>query len=139
MSEEEFEKKVSFILRELAKREYLETLNAIDELENDAVVRLDSHLVAVCCADLRLDAALATHQSYEECEGRYNNLVSLGLDARAQLLKSVVFANEASAQKRRIVETHVRLALQRVHEGPLPESLVERAEQLIAAAARGEF
>src|SRR5689334_3650155 len=79
MLKEEFDKRVSVILMTLRTREYLETLRAIDELESDARDSFDSHAAAVCCADLRLDAALATHQAFAECEARYNNLVSLGL------------------------------------------------------------
>jgi hypothetical protein len=139
MSEEELEKRVEAILREIGKRDYLETLRAIDQLENDALIVSDRHAVALSCADLRLDAALVTGQSCEESEQRYSELISLGLDARSQLLKSVVFAKEVSDQKRRIVETHVAVALQRAHGESLPESLVEQAEQLLAAARRGEL
>jgi hypothetical protein len=54
-------------------------------------------------------------------------------------LKTVIFANEVSSQKRSIVETHVAVALQRAPEETLPESLVRQAEQLLAAAQRGEL
>jgi hypothetical protein len=139
MTEEEFSKKANAILREIATRNYLETLAAIDQLENSDFIVSDRHAVALNCADLRLDAALGTGQPYEESERRYNDLVSLRPDALTQLMKSVIFAHQTSARKRRVVETHVRFALQRAHEEPLPESLIEQAEQLLAAAARGEF
>ena len=138
MPNAEFSRRADEILRTLGSRPYRENLAAIDELEKDALVDSDPQAVAVSCADLRLDAALVTHQPYDECEKLYGHLLASGADAMTQLQKSIIFAKE-SVRSRRVVEVHVLKALQRAREEPVPKSLIDHAERLLAAAKRDEL
>jgi hypothetical protein len=131
MDNEEFGRQTDLVLSCIRKRTYAETLDAIDRLELDAARDLGWHGVAVSCADLRLDAALATSQPFEECERRYNGLVSLGIDAQMELLKTVVFAKEADSPKREIVRAYLTAAVARGRDHGAPQSLVDVAEKLL--------
>lgn len=126
-----FDNQTEQILTGLSASTFEGSIRAINELEARARIGFlgDSLERALSsCADLRLDAALCTHQEYDECEGFYLSLLALNVDARTQLIKATILAREFPGNARALERLADALARGRVEA---PESLVLAAEALL--------
>jgi hypothetical protein len=124
-----FDSECDEILRTIASRPYRDTLMLVDALERRATLALPDQDARLSCADLRLDAALATGQQASECEARYNDLVQCGADTTLRLLKACVLVREVREVSTRTV-AHLRSALADA-DSKAPIELVETAKQLL--------
>jgi ADP-glucose pyrophosphorylase len=131
MTEAEFNSRTNTILRQIGTREYDETINAIDELEQEMEASSHIHDVKISCADLRFDAAVETRQPLQECERRYEALLSLGIDEEGQLQRSVIFAN-AEIEREEVIKKHVVAAVARLGSKTVHGVLLARAQALIS-------
>jgi hypothetical protein len=121
------------ILVELTKQDFQISLSAIDALERRAERMLATETLRAArtsCADLRLDAAICTRQSYEECERRYVDLLNSGVDAELQLLKATILARAATGEAR--AQGHLLDALGRAQAENVSIELQTVAQSLLS-------
>ena len=121
------------ILVGLAKEDFENSLSAIDALERRAEQTLATEVLPAArtsCADLRLDAAVCTHQAYEECERRYVALLNSGVDAELQLVKATILARTATGEAR--AQGHLRDALGRAQAESVSVELQAVARALLS-------
>ena len=110
------------------------SIEAIDELEQEAISRLESGLALEArksCADLRLDAAINSHQDFGTCANLYNTLTGLGVGPTIELTKAVMIARECAESDRRALKL-LSSALAHAKSGNIPPTLMVAAKTVLA-------
>jgi hypothetical protein len=122
------------ILVSSLRRPFGESMEAINELERRSGAVLAPHHVLPArrsCADLRLDIAVNTKQSFDLCAGLYERLLELGVPPVLQLTKALIVAREWGNRENRAMDM-LSAALVRGQNEGAPLTLIESARRFLS-------
>ncbi len=127
------------ILLNSARRPFEASIDAIERLERRAASSLDSAVLQDAlrsCADLRLEVAINSDQSFDICEELYRKLLALDPEPIRALIKTVMIARNLSAADKRSLAL-VSAALLRANASEVPQPLMAAAQKVLSDASDG--